>query len=191
MWKRQFDDTSYDSAEDSALNTQYRGCAVHLAVRIRNSLGPSPELGHKMLAQLCKRLINYRQHAERLTGAFAAALSLIACGNSTGPIIDSGRLVSIGIYGDSSVQIGDTVRLKALGNVSGLIGIFTYDRLLDAVWTVSDPRVVSIVTVKPVAGDTTASSAVILTGLRQGTVQVTATARGVQGSATVRVLLTP
>lgn len=125
-------------------------------------------------------------------GVLAAILSLTACGgNITEPFNFGGRLVSISIQGDSLVQSGDTVRLSAQGKLSGLIGSLAYDRVLDAVWTVSDPEVASIVPVKPLAGDTTSSSAVILTGLRQGTVQVTATARGVQGSASVRVLPTP
>ncbi|MDQ6737473.1 MAG: hypothetical protein M3Z30_07210 [Gemmatimonadota bacterium] len=120
-----------------------------------------------------------------------ALLALSACGNVTNPFADEGRLQSIAISGNTSLTVGDTVRLSARGKVGGLTGLFTYDRVLDAVWSVSDPGVASIVPVKPIAGDTTSGSAIILTGLRVGNVTVTAAARGVHGSALVHITPTP
>ncbi len=136
--------------------------------------------------------VRYRRRATNTSvGILVVVLSLTACGNATNPLNNEGQLMSIGVSGTTVVQAGDTVQLSARGKVRGLLGPFTYDRVLDAVWAVSDPKIASIVPVKPIAGDTTSGSAIILTELQQGSVQVTATARGVQGSATVRVLSTP
>lgn len=117
-----------------------------------------------------------------------SALLLTACGEAfTSPFANEGRLLSISVSGPSVVQVGDTIRLSTWGKVDGLIGIFTYDRVLDARWTVSDPSIASIAPVQLPPGDTTSTSAVIVRGLRTGSVQVSAAARGVTGSATVNV----
>lgn len=127
--------------------------------------------------------------ARGLVASLAWALPLSACGEKiTKPIIDEGRLVSINISGDSIVHVGDTVRLSTFGRVSGIIGLLTYDRVLDAVWTVSDPAVASVTPIKPPPGDSTSTAAVLVKGLRPGSVQVTATARRVRESVGVRVV---
>lgn len=123
--------------------------------------------------------------------SIVAVLVLSACGNITNPFADEGRLESIRISGDTMVAVGDTIRLSTWGNVGGVLGFLLYDRVLDAVWSASDPKIASIVPVKPIAGDTISGSAVILTGLRPGSVQVTAAARGVTGKTTVRVISPP
>ncbi|HEY8310278.1 MAG TPA: hypothetical protein VIG47_06965 [Gemmatimonadaceae bacterium] len=125
------------------------------------------------------------------TGTLLVLLLLPACWKLTVPFSDDGKLISIAISGNTSVQTSDTIRLSASGKVTGVIGIFTYDRVLDAVWSVSDPRIAGIVPVKLAAGDSTSGSAIILTGLRLGNVQVTATARGVQASVNVTVTAAP
>lgn len=109
------------------------------------------------------------------------------CGKITIPFADEGQLTSIAISGDTVVQVGDTIRLSARGTVAGVIGIFGFDRVPDAVWSISDHTIASIAPVKQIAGDTTSGSAIILTGLQQGRVQVAAAARGVKGSIVVRI----
>lgn len=48
-------------------------------------------------------------------------------------------LSSISVSGDSVVAVGDTVRLSAVGGLSGGIAfLYGGDRLLDATWTSSD-----------------------------------------------------
>lgn len=124
-----------------------------------------------------------------LLGSLVAALSLGACGgNITNPFGNEGQLTTIAISGDSVVQVGDTIHLSARGKVAGVLGPFSYDRVLDAVWTISDPTIASLTPVALLPGDTTSGSAVVLRGLRTGAVQVTATARGVSGGRSVTVL---
>lgn len=119
-------------------------------------------------------------------------LLLSACGEKiTMPFTNEGRLLSIRVSGPGVVQVGDTIRLSTWGKVDGIIGIFTYDRVLDARWTVSDPTIASLAPVKLLPSDTTSGSAVIVRGLRTGSVQVTAAARGVSGSAAVNVVNAP
>jgi len=125
----------------------------------------------------------------RMLGTVCA---MTACNwNVTNPFADEGQLASIAISGDSVVQVGDTIRLSAQGKVGGLTGLFSYDRVPDAVWAVSDPKIASIAPIKLPASDTTSGSAIILTGLKQGNVQVTATARGIQGARDIQVTAIP
>lgn len=124
--------------------------------------------------------------------AFVPIVALAACGaggvGDIAGVLGVGPLVSITVSGDTVVAVGDTVRLSTWGKRDGVLGMFVYDRVLDAAWSVSDPNVASIVTVLPPPGDSTSTSAVIVTGRRQGNVQVTATARGVQGAREVVVV---
>jgi hypothetical protein len=118
-----------------------------------------------------------------------AALSLSACkGSITSPFGNEGRLLSIAISGDSLVQVGDTIRLSARGKVDGVLGVFSYDRVLDATWSISDPAVASLIPVKLAVEDSTSGSAVLLRGLKAGGAQVTVTARGVSGARAITVL---
>lgn len=125
-----------------------------------------------------------------LVGSIATLLgvvSLEACGNVTSPF-DFSHLTSISISGDSVVQVGDTIRLSASGKDEAIIWVTPDDRVLDARWTVSNPAVASLTPVILAPGDTTSGSAVLLRGLRTGTVQVTAAARGVSGERSVTVI---
>lgn len=144
---------------------------------------------HTSVAPVRKRR-RIRSRCVRL--APLALMALAACGaGDIGDLVGAlgvGTLTSIAISGDTLVAVGDTVRLSARGRDDGLLGIFGYDRLLDAVWSVSDPSVASIVTIHPPPGDSTSTSAVIVTGRRVGTVLITATARGVQGAMDVDVV---
>lgn len=119
------------------------------------------------------------------------ALSLGACkGDITSPF-NFGQLVSIGISGDSVVTVGDTIRLSTRGKIDGIIGILASDRVLDAVWSVSNPTIVSVTPVHPPPGDSTSTASLLVRGVRAGSVQVTATARKVSGTTTVRVVPAP
>lgn len=135
------------------------------------------------------RSITLRVLLGGLAASLVGTLPLGACaGNITNPFADEGRLISIAISGDSVVKVGDTIRLSTWGKVGGIIGIFSYDRVLDATWSVSDPTIASLASVKPLPGDTTSGSTVVLRGLRAGRVQVSATARRVTGQTSVSVL---
>lgn len=96
--------------------------------------------------------------------------------------------MSIAVRGDPVVEVGDTLRKHATGQVSGVLGIFTYDRVLDAQWSVSDPSVAQLTPVVPPPSDSTSTASAILRGLRPGTVRITARARGVEGHGSLRVI---
>ena len=89
------------------------------------------------------------------------------------------------------VQVGGTTRLSAYGKVSGITGLLNYDRLPDAVWTVSDSTIARITPVSPPTGDTTSSASAVVQGLRAGNVRITASARGVSGTIEERVIAGP
>ena len=87
------------------------------------------------------------------------------------------------------VHVGDTVRLTAWGQVDGLLGIFNFDPVRDARWSVSDTAIAVLETPPPPpATDTLWTARILVRGQRQGEVTVSATARGVTGSAIVRVI---
>jgi hypothetical protein len=119
----------------------------------------------------------------------AVALVLTACVDVTGLDIAGGHLISISVHEGTVVEIGDTVRLTATGSVDGLLGIFSYDPLLDAVWAVSDPTIARVEPLPPPPPeDSFPRARTLIRGRRLGSVQVTASARGVTGDATVRVI---
>lgn len=119
----------------------------------------------------------------------AVALVLTACVDVTGLDIAGGHLISISVHEGTVVEIGDTVRLTATGSVDGLLGIFSYDPLLDAVWAVSDPTIARVEPLPPPPPeDSFPQARTLIRGRRLGSVQVTASARGVTGDATVRVI---
>lgn len=124
----------------------------------------------------------------------ASALMISGCLDFTGlnEVTDTvgggDGLVSITIYGDSVIAVGDSMRVTAGGTPSGVLGMFTYDRLLDAVWAPSDPRVASVEARLPPRGDSLSTTAALVRGLRPGTVQITAAARGKAGHLTVHVV---
>lgn len=127
----------------------------------------------------------------RRGAAAGAALGLAACDLSgIGGVgqITGGTLVAIEVGGDSVVAVGDTIRVGATGRIDGIAGIFGYDRLLDATWRSSDPTVASVAVRLPPAGDSTTSTRAVVRGLRAGTVQVRAAARGKSGERTVTVI---
>jgi hypothetical protein len=119
----------------------------------------------------------------------AAALGSGACVDLTGLDIGGGHLISISIDQGAIVEVGDTVRLTATGGVDGLIGLFGYDRLLDARWAVSDPTIAQLQLLPPPPPEDSSTSAqTLIRGQKPGTAHVTATARGITGDATVRVI---
>src|ERR1700686_3753649 len=61
----------------------------------------------------------------------------------------SSNLTAIGVTSGGVVEAGDTIRLGATGSVSGLIGIFSYAPVLDAEWSVSDPRIAKLIPMPP------------------------------------------
>jgi hypothetical protein len=119
----------------------------------------------------------------------AAALVPAACADLTGLDFVGGHLTGIAVDQGAIVEVGDTVRLTAMGAVDGLIGIFSYDRLLDARWAVSDPAIAQLQLLPPPPPEDSSTFAqVLIRGVKPGTAHVTATARGFTGAATVRVI---
>jgi hypothetical protein len=118
----------------------------------------------------------------------AVTLFLTACVDLTGLDIAGGHLTSISVDG-GIVEVGDTVRLSATGSVDGIIGIFSYDRLLDARWAISDPKIAQLQPLPlPPQQDSSTPTQTLVRGLRPGTVTVTASARGLSGNAPFRVI---
>ncbi len=115
-------------------------------------------------------------------------LVLAACTDFTGLDFARTDLVSIGLTGESVVEVGDTVRVKATGGVSGIIGMFSYDLLPDARWSVSDPSIAQLQTPPPASIDTLFPAQMLVRGIRAGSTQIKATARGLSGDATIRVI---
>lgn len=116
---------------------------------------------------------------------------LAACnGTITNPYGTEGQLTSIEVLGPSSVQVGDTIRLTALGHVAGVVGLLGVDRLTDAAWKASDSSVVRLTPVAALANDTAYAQALVA-GVTTGVAQITVTARGVTGSHAVRVVAGP
>ena len=119
----------------------------------------------------------------------AVALALTACADLTGLDFVGGHLTSISVDHGAIVEVGDTVRLSATGSVDGLIGLFSYDRLLDASWAISDPTIAQLQPLPPPPPeDSSTPTRTLVRGRRPGTVTVTATARGLSGEAPVRVI---
>jgi hypothetical protein len=122
----------------------------------------------------------------------ASTVAVSGCIDLTGLGDVGGRLVGIDVApSNAMVVVGDTVRVVT-GYVDGLYALFAYDRLLDAVWTVSDPSVAWVES-SPIAveGDTITKASARIHGVNIGTVRVTVTARGVSGDATVHVIRGP
>jgi len=122
--------------------------------------------------------------------ALAAALALAACRvdapvNPFPPPTLNGIVVS---PARSEVQVGDTVRLNAIGTLSGLLGAFSFVPLDGAPWAVSDPAVARVepLPTRPPT-DSTRRAEALVRGLQPGTVRVTVSALGIEGSAEVRV----
>lgn len=118
----------------------------------------------------------------------AVVLVLGACVDFTGLDIAGGHLLSISVD-NGVVEVGDTVRLTAAGNVDGIVGILSYDPVLDARWAVSDSAIALVQALPlPPPEDSFPRARALIRGRRPGAVTVTATARGKSGEATVRVI---
>jgi hypothetical protein len=129
----------------------------------------------------------------RYLATVASTVALGGCLDLTGVGDFGGRLVGIDVSpSNAMVVVGDTVRIAATGDVDGLYALFAYDRLLDAVWTVSDPTVAWVES-SPIAveGDTVTRASARIHGVKIGTVRVKVTARRVSGEATVQVVRGP
>jgi hypothetical protein len=119
----------------------------------------------------------------------SVVLGLPACVDLTGLDIAGGHLVSISVSDGTVVEVGDTVRVTAYGGVDGLLGLFGLDYVRDARWTVSDPSIARVEAAPPPPPeDSSWYGRTLIRGLRPGSVRVMATARGVTGEATARVI---
>lgn len=124
--------------------------------------------------------------------SLAAPLLLGACRDLTGVLdfFDS-RLISVTVSAPQGpiVEVGDTVRLTASGQIGGLIGLLHYAPILDAVWATSDAAIARIEPLPPPPPeDSFPTARTLVRGVRPGAVRITATSGGVMGEATVRVI---
>jgi hypothetical protein len=117
--------------------------------------------------------------------SLAVPLALGACVDFTALDVAGGRLVSIGVNQSTVVEVGDTIRLTATEHVDGIVGMLTYDPILDARWSVSDQTIARLEPLPPPPKDDSFPMARTL--VQPGTVHVMATARGTSGEAIVRV----
>jgi hypothetical protein len=125
------------------------------------------------------------------TAIAIAMLSAITSCNAldvSGLDLLSSHLTGIGVSG-GIVEVGDTVRLDAMGSVDGILGLFSYDPVLDAKWSISDPGIARLETLPPPPpADSFPRAQVLVHGLQPGNVTVSAKARGISGFAEVRVI---
>ena len=120
------------------------------------------------------------------------ALSLAGCTFPTGSLdIAGGRLTGINISGDTAVAVGDSTRLSAIGSVTGLVGLFSYDPLSDARWSTSNAAVVSVRSIPPSANDTFPAARVLVQGMNAGTATITVSARGISARWPMHVVAQP
>lgn len=101
--------------------------------------------------------------------------------------IAGGALESISISGDTLLDVGDTLRLMATGNVSGVLGMFSYDPLADARWSTSNVGVASVAPRHETSPDSLAAARAMVRGVRAGTARIIVSARGVSASWPVHV----
>lgn len=120
-----------------------------------------------------------------------ATLLLAGCDDLTGLDFLSTRLASITITADQGpiVEVGDTTRLTAYGNVEGIAALFSYARILDAVWNTSDAAIARVEPLPPPPPeDSTSTTRTLVRGVRPGTARITATSGGITGEVPVRVI---
>lgn len=97
-------------------------------------------------------------------------------------------LLAIGVDG-AIVEVGDTVRVTAMGEVGGIVGMWSYDPVLDARWAISDQTIARLESLPlPTPEDSFPRARTLIRGARPGSARVTATARRVVGEAIVRVI---
>ena len=115
--------------------------------------------------------------------------AIVGCLDLTGANPAGGNLIEIAVTQGATVQVGDTVRLAAVGHVDGLLGLFSYDPVRDARWVSSNTAIATLETPPaPAPTDTLWTAHILVRGRRAGDVTVTAAARGVRGHAIVRVI---
>ena len=126
----------------------------------------------------------------RVSSALLAFLLGVGCGPSN-PFENEGRLMGIDLVGPANLAVGDSARIDTYSRVGGVMGLLSYDRLLDARWSSSDPSVLAVVPRLSAPGDSLSPMGAMIRGLRPGSATVTATARGVSGSLAVTVTRMP
>jgi hypothetical protein len=139
-----------------------------------------------------RSMLPVRRYGRRLILVVALVAAAGACVADLTGIQEfiGGQLTGISLYPTEGavVQTGDTVRLTAMGNVSGILGMLGYDPLPDAVWSVADSRVARLDPVPPPPVDSFPMARVRVLGLRLGETRVAVSARGFSAETQVRVI---
>jgi hypothetical protein len=141
-----------------------------------------------MIQVIIHRYRSVSRRAGRLGLLSLITILCAACDFNLGPASDEGRLTKIGLYGESQVQVGDTIRLSAEGSVSGIVGLLFYDRILDGRFSASDTTIATILPFIPPPSDSTSVASVLVEGRKVGTVQIKVSARGITGTHRVDVI---
>lgn len=108
----------------------------------------------------------------------------------TVPTVDfGGKLIAVTVS-SAIVEVGDTVRVTAQGQLDGLLGLLYFDPVRDAKWAVAD----GIATLEPIPPppptDTTWTARTWVRGKQPGRTFVRARARGITGQGLLRVIPT-
>jgi hypothetical protein len=137
-----------------------------------------------MLRRSCSILVT----AIAAAAVTACSLDFLAAGMGLGF-----ELVSIDVEPPDGeppiVEVGDTLLLSARGRGTGLLALFSYDRLLDATWRTSPSDLGSIEPLpQPPREDSTTPTRARLHGLAPGIASAWVSARRVTGMLDVRVI---
>lgn len=130
------------------------------------------------------------QHFFERSDNYALALKGVVAHTAGDPLPLATRLDHIDGNGvRPTLPVGDSVQLNAIGMLTGgLLGLFYYDRLPDAVWTVSDTSMAQLTPVIPGPTDTTAVTSAWGRGKRAGTANVTVSARNVSSTVPLHIV---
>ena len=120
----------------------------------------------------------------RLTTLFAILVAATTSACNLGAIFPPPRLVFISLDGDTTVAVGDTIRLIATGTRD--LFASTPDPLWDAEWTSTDSRIATL-SVPPRDPADTLAAPILVKGVGRGRVQILVYARGVSATHIVDV----
>ena|ERR1043166_1742666 len=120
----------------------------------------------------------------RVATLFASLLVATMGACNIGAIFPPAHLDFISLDGDTTVAVGDTIRLIARGSRGTFAS--TPDPLWDAEWTSTDSRIVTL-SIPPRDRSDTIGAPILVRGVGRGRVQILVYARGVSATHIVDV----
>jgi hypothetical protein len=159
-------------------------------LRVAARIGRVPR--HWLLSSGCPAPMRHR-----LCSILAVAASVVTAACSL-DFLEAGKglgfeLVSIDVEPPDGeppiVEVGDTLLLSARGRGTGLLALFSYDRLLDATWRASPSDLASVAELpQPRGEDSTTPTRARFHGVAPGIASAQVSARRVTGILDVRVI---